>query len=68
MKSSMIASVRESAGLRSPLSVYTTNRNESINNLAKFYADYHQSSWIHRKLKGLSSEWESITSNQLTST
>lgn len=68
MKSSMIASVRESAGLGSQPSVYTTNRTESINNLAKSYADYHQSSWIHRKLKGLSSEWESIASSQLTST
>ena len=46
MKSSLIASVRESAGLGSPPSVYTTNRNESMNNLAKSYADYHQSSWV----------------------
>ena len=48
MKSSMIASVRESAGLGSPPTTYTTNRyrNESMSNLAKSYADYHQSSWV----------------------
>ena len=42
MKSSLIASVCESVGLGSPPSVYTTNRNESMNNLAKSYSDYHQ--------------------------
>ena len=46
MKSSMIASVRESDGFGSPPTTYTTNRNESMNNLAKSYADYHQSSWV----------------------
>ena len=42
----MIASVRELTGLGSPPTTYTTNRNESMNNLAKSYADYHQSSWV----------------------
>lgn len=46
MKSSMIASVRESAGLGSPPVAYTTNRNESMNNVAKAYADYRQSNWV----------------------
>ena len=46
MKVSMIASVRESAGLGSPPVAYTTNRNESMNKVAKSYADYRQSSWV----------------------
>ena len=46
MKSSMIACVRESAGLGSPPSIYTTNRNDSMNNLAKSYTDYHKSTWV----------------------
>ena len=46
MKASMIASVRESAGLGSPPVPYTTNRNESMNNVAKAYTDYHQSNWV----------------------
>ena len=46
MKSSMLACVRESAGLGSPPLSYTTNRNESMNNLAKSYTDYRQSSWV----------------------
>lgn len=46
MKSSMIASVRESAGLGSPPVAYTTNRNESMNNVAKAYANYRQSNWV----------------------
>ncbi len=39
MKSSLIASIRESAGLGSPPVAYTTNRNESMNNVAKAYAN-----------------------------
>ena len=46
MKVSMIASVRESAGLGSPPVTYTTNRNESMNNVAKANADYRQSDWV----------------------
>ena len=46
MKSSMIASVHESAGLGSPPVAYMTNRNESMNNVAKAHADYRQSNWI----------------------
>ena len=36
----MIAPIRESAGLGSPPVAYTTNRNESMNNVAKLHADY----------------------------
>ena len=46
MKVSMIASVRESAGLGSPAATYTTNRNESMNNVAKAHADYCQPNWV----------------------
>lgn len=46
MKLSMIGSVRESAGLGSPPAPYTTNRNESMNNVAKAHADYRQSDWV----------------------
>lgn len=46
MKMSMISSVHESAGLGSPPFPYTTNRNESMNNVAKAHADYRQSDWV----------------------
>ena len=46
MKSSMISSVRESAGLGCPPLKYTTNRNESLNNVAKAQANYSRSSWV----------------------
>ena len=46
MKESMIASVRESAGLGSPPMKYTTNRNERMNNVAKSHNDYHKCSWV----------------------
>ena len=46
MKVSVIHSVRESAGLGSPPVTYTTNRNESMNNVAKAHADYRQSNWV----------------------
>ena len=46
MKVSMIASVRKSAGLGSPPVAYTTNRNKSMNNVAKAYTDYRQSNWV----------------------
>lgn len=42
----MIAPVRESTGLSSPPAAYTTNRNESMNNVAKLHADYRKSSWV----------------------
>ena len=42
----MIASVRESDGLGSPPIAYTTNRNESTNNIARADADYYQSIWV----------------------
>lgn len=38
----MISSVRESAGLGSPPSIYTTNRNESMNNVV----NNCQSNWV----------------------
>ena len=46
MKVSMISSVRESAGLGSPPAIYTTNRNESMNNVAKAHVNYCQSNWV----------------------
>ena len=46
MKVSMISSVRESAGLGSPPAIYTTNRNESMNNVAKTHVNYCQSNWV----------------------
>ena len=46
MKTSMIASVRESAGLGSPPVPYTTNRNESMNKVAKSYADHQKVNWV----------------------
>ena len=46
MKTSMISPVRQLAGLGCPPLPYTTNRNESMNNVAKSYADYRRSSWI----------------------
>ena len=42
----MISSIRNSAGLGSPSATYTTNQNESMNNVAKAHADYHQSDWV----------------------
>ena len=44
MKESMIASVREAAGLGSPPVHYTTNRNECMKNVAKAYVNYQNSS------------------------
>lgn len=41
MKTSMISSVRQRAGLGCPPAKYTTNRNESMNRVAKDYADHH---------------------------
>ena len=38
----MIASVREAAGMGSPPLAYMTNRNESMNDVVKAYADYQQ--------------------------
>lgn len=46
MKTSIITSVRESAGLGSPLVAYTTNQNESMNCVAKAYTNYQQSNWV----------------------
>ena len=46
MKECMIASVRESAGLGSPPIKYSTNRNESMNNVAKSHTDYHKCSRV----------------------
>ena len=46
MKESMIASVRESAGLGSPPVPLTTNRNESMNNVAKAHVNYCKSTWV----------------------
>ena len=43
MKMSMISCARESAALGSPPAPCTTIRNESINNVPKAHADYHQS-------------------------
>ena len=42
----MLASVREAAGLGSPPIAYTTNRNESMNKVAKLHVNYCQSSWV----------------------
>ena len=46
MKDSMIASVRQRAGLGCPPAKYTTNRNESMNRGAKDHANYCRSSWV----------------------
>lgn len=46
MKESMISPVREAAGLGCPPSTYTTNRNESMNKVAKSHADHQQSTWV----------------------
>jgi len=40
MKSSMISSAREAAGLGCPPAKYATNRNESLNKIAKAQANY----------------------------
>lgn len=45
MKSSMIASVRTSAGLGCPPVKYTTNGNECLNNIAQAHANYRRCSW-----------------------
>ena len=46
MKTTMIASVRTKAGLGSPPGRYTTNRNESINNVVQAFSDYGKSTWV----------------------
>lgn len=46
MKASMIAGVRQRAGLGCPPVQYTTNRNESMNKIAQEYADYSHSTWV----------------------
>ena len=46
MKESMIAPVQESAGLGSPPTKYSTNRNQCMNNVAKSHTDYHKCSWV----------------------
>ena len=48
MKTSMIASVRQDAGLGYPPTQYTTNRNESINRVVQQYCntDCTYSMWI----------------------
>ena len=48
MKKSMIASVRQDAGLGDPSTHYTTNRNESINRVAQQYCntDCTYSTWV----------------------
>ena len=46
MKSSMISSVREAAGLGCPPVRYTTNRNESLNKVAKAQANFSRMSWV----------------------
>ena len=42
----MIAPIRESAGLGSPPRIYTTNRNECMNHVAKAHTDHRKSSWV----------------------
>ena len=46
MKNSMIAGVRQDAGLGCPPSQYTTNRNESMNRVAQEYANFSRSTWV----------------------
>ena len=46
MKASMIASIRELAGLGCPPAKYTTNRNESMNKVAKEKCGRSRSSWV----------------------
>jgi len=45
MCSTMIASVRTTAGLGYPPKVFTTNSNESLNNLLKQKVDFKSSEW-----------------------
>ena len=45
MKSSMTAPMHTSAGLGFAPAKYTTNDNESLNNIAQAHADYHRCSW-----------------------
>ena len=42
----MISSARESTGLGCPPAKYTTNRNESLNKVAKAQANYSRLSWV----------------------
>ena len=46
MKTSMIAGVRQDAGMGCPPVQYTTNRNESMNRIAQEYANYSRSTWV----------------------
>ena len=46
MVKSMIAPVRESAGLGSPPEQYTQNRVESMNRVLKDTSDHHKCSWV----------------------
>ena len=46
MRHSMLAPVRELAGLGSPPVSFTTNRNESMNSVVKAFANHRQSSWV----------------------
>ena len=46
MKESMISSVCQAAGLGCPPTIYTTNRNESMNKVAKSHADHQRSTWV----------------------
>ena len=42
----MISSVREAADVGCPPTAYTTNRNESMNKVAKSHADHQQFTWV----------------------
>ena len=46
MKTSMIAGVRQDAGLGCPPVQYMTNRNECMNKVAQEYANYSRSTWV----------------------
>ena len=46
MKESMIALVCKAAGLGCPPATYTTNRNGSMNKVAKSHADRQRSTWV----------------------
>ena len=50
--SSMIFSVREAAGLGCPPAKYTTNRNESLNKVAKAQANFSRMSCIGGRTGG----------------
>ena len=51
MKESMISSVCEAAGLGCPPTtyMYTTNRNVSMNKVAKSHADHQRATWVQLK-------------------